>query len=259
MTMKEWSEAKARMTTEVSRKIEHQTAATRFVESRAYIRTNWKTKKFDPSRNPLLDSSSSEEDEAQELNKVPKQPPQKIDAPQIVYEGNRDMMSPDAKDSRDPYAFEDGVRETLQKIEDKSREINNKSAKTVLKRNYAGLMNPPKVLDFAADPVNLGIRPSTAIQLKQADSIVAFNRSLPPSKAKNALPMISANNIGSISRVEKNKKGQAEIVKKFGPIGMIDDFLNNKDSNSCKVSDLGKVRTVSTQSARKKIELLRRH
>jgi hypothetical protein len=64
MTMKEWSEAKARMTTEVSRKIEHQTAATRFVESRAYIRTNWKTKKFDPSRNPLLDSSSSEEDEA---------------------------------------------------------------------------------------------------------------------------------------------------------------------------------------------------
>ena len=259
MTMKEWSEAKARMTTEVSRKIEHQTAATRFVESRAYIRTNWKTKKFDPSRNPLLDSSSSEEDEAQELNKVPKQPPKKSDAPQIVYEGNRDMMSPDAKDSRDPYAFEDGVRETLQKIEDKSREINNKSAKTVLKRNYAGLMNPPKVLDFAADPVNLGIRPSTAIQLKQVDSIVAFNRSLPPSKAKNALPMISANNIGSISRVEKNKKGQAEIVKKFGPIGMIDDFLNNKDSNSCKVSDLGKVRTVSTQSARKKIELLRRH
>jgi hypothetical protein len=67
MTMKEWSEAKARMATEVSRKFEHQNSATRFVESRAYIRTNWKTKKFDPSKNPLLDSSSSEEDESHQV------------------------------------------------------------------------------------------------------------------------------------------------------------------------------------------------
>jgi hypothetical protein len=58
--------------------------------------------------------------------------------------------------------------------------------------------------------------------------------------------MINANNIGSISRIEKNKKGQAEVIRKFGPIGMIDDFLNNKESNSCKVSDQGKIRTLST-------------
>ena len=69
MTMKEWSEAKARMGTEVARKLEHQSSATRLVESRAYVRTNWKTKKFDPTKNPLLDSSSSEEDEAQEMVK----------------------------------------------------------------------------------------------------------------------------------------------------------------------------------------------
>jgi len=69
------------------------------------------------------------------------------------------------------------------------------------------------------------------------DSIISFNRILPPSKQKNALPLINANNIGSISRVEKNKKGMAEIVKKFGPIGMIDDFLDNKESNGCKISD----------------------
>ena len=35
-----------------------------------------------------------------------------------------------------------------------------------MKRNIPGFMHKPKVLDFAADPVNLGIRPSTAIQLK---------------------------------------------------------------------------------------------
>jgi hypothetical protein len=58
--------------------------------------------------------------------------------------------------------------------------------------------------------------------------------------------MINANNIGSISRIEKNKKGQAEVIRKFGPIGMIDDFLNNKESNGCKVSDQGKIRTLST-------------
>lgn len=115
--------------------------------------------------------------------------------------------------------------------------MNNRSAKTVMKRNIPGFMHKPKVLDFAADPVNLGIRPSTAIALKQVDSIISFNRSLPPSKQKNALPLINANNIGSISRVEKNKKGLAEIVKKFGPIGMIDDFLDNKESNGCKISD----------------------
>ncbi len=69
---------------------------------------------------------------------------------------------------------------------------------------------------------------------------------MPPSKQKNALPMINANNIGSISRVEKNKKGQAEVVRKFGAIGMIDDFMDNKESNGCKVSDQGKIRTLST-------------
>lgn len=73
-------------------------------------------------------------------------------------------MSPEGKDSRDPYTFDDKVRDSLQKVEDKSREVNNRSAKTVMKRNHKGLMGaPPKVLDFAADPVNLGIRPSTAI------------------------------------------------------------------------------------------------
>jgi hypothetical protein len=115
MTMKEWSEAKARMATEVARKLEHQNNGTRFVESRAYIRSNWKSKKFDPTKNPLIDSSSSEEeDEAKTVNPQ-KFPQTKSDAPQIVYEGSRDnLMSPDAKENpRDPYTFEDNVRETL--------------------------------------------------------------------------------------------------------------------------------------------------
>ena len=101
-TLKDWSDAKARMGTEAQRKIEHQATGTRFVESRAYIRSNWKTKKFDPSRNPLLDSSSSEEEEAHEVGKTgAKSTQKKADGPQIVYDGSRDaanVMSPETKD-----------------------------------------------------------------------------------------------------------------------------------------------------------------
>ena len=72
------------------------------MESRAYVRSNWKTKKFDPSSNPLLDSSSSEEEEAHEVSKTAaKSTHKKLDGPQIVYEGSREggsVMSPETKD-----------------------------------------------------------------------------------------------------------------------------------------------------------------
>ena len=54
------------------------------------------------------------------------------------------------------------------------------------------------------------------------------------------------------------KKGTIELVSKFNPIGLVEDFTHNNDSHGCKVSMSGKVRTVSVQSARKKIDLLRK-
>lgn len=55
------------------------------------------------------------------------------------------------------------MRSGLEKIDDKYGH-QNKSAKTVMKRNHGpGMFTPAKVFDFASDPVNLGIRPSTAI------------------------------------------------------------------------------------------------
>lgn len=48
-------------------------------------------------------------------------------------------------------------------------------------------------------------------------------------------------------------------MSKFNPIGMVEDFTSNRESHYCKVSQQGKVRTVSTQSARKKIDLLRKY
>jgi hypothetical protein len=63
-------------------------------------------------------------------------------------------------DSIDPYAFEDNLREVLGKSGD-IRDL-TKSAKTVMKRNHNGLLQP-RIVDFSADPLALGIRPSTAI------------------------------------------------------------------------------------------------
>jgi hypothetical protein len=49
--------------------------------------------------------------------------------------------------------------------------------------------------------------------------------------------MISAHNVGSITRVCKDeKKGKVDFVSKFNAIGLVDDFIRNKDSNSCKIS-----------------------
>jgi hypothetical protein len=107
-----------------------------------------------------------------------------------------------------------------------------KSAKTVMKRSF-----PHKMIDLTSDPVGLGIRPSTAIQLKQIERTYNHNKSLPPNKQNQALPLITANNVGSISRVIKDpKKGTVEFMTKFNAIGLIDDFTNNRDSHACKLS-----------------------
>jgi hypothetical protein len=61
-TLKEWSGARARIEGEIKRKLEHVNSATKFAESRAFHRSNFKTKNFNPDNNPLNESTSSSED-----------------------------------------------------------------------------------------------------------------------------------------------------------------------------------------------------
>lgn len=68
MTLKEWSDARARIDIEVQRKLEHVKSATKFQESRAFLRSNFKSKNFNPEKNPL-EESTSEEDEAVDVTK----------------------------------------------------------------------------------------------------------------------------------------------------------------------------------------------
>lgn len=66
-TIKEWSDAKARMEVEIQRKNEHRNFGTNFEKARGFVRSNWKTKNFDPTKNPLvLDSSTDSEDYEEE-------------------------------------------------------------------------------------------------------------------------------------------------------------------------------------------------
>ena len=71
--------------------------------------------------------------------------------------------------------------------------------------------------------------------------------------------MIFSSNIGGIMRLNKDKKGKIEFVNKFNPIGIVEDYANNNESNNCKLSLIGKIRTVSMQSGRKKIDYLRKN
>lgn len=75
--LKEWSEAKERLSVEISRKIEGQNEGTKFEEARGFVRQNYSSKNFDPNLNPLMEdtSSSDEEFEAQTMRPKTGKPP----------------------------------------------------------------------------------------------------------------------------------------------------------------------------------------
>jgi hypothetical protein len=53
------------MEAEIQRRKEHLNEATNFEEARGFVRTNWKTKNWNPNDDPTQDSSSTDsEDEA---------------------------------------------------------------------------------------------------------------------------------------------------------------------------------------------------
>jgi hypothetical protein len=115
------------------------------------------------------------------------------------------------------------------------------------------------VHDLTKDPIGYGIRPSTAIQVKQMEFITNYNKALPKRKQNQAIPMIQSTNIGVLNTLKKDqKKGTTEIMTKFTPIGMVDDFQDANECDKSKFSLQGKARHLSVQSARQKIQNLRK-
>jgi len=53
------------MEAEMQRKKEHQNFATNFEKARGFVRSNWKSKNFNPNDNPCELSSSTDDSEAE--------------------------------------------------------------------------------------------------------------------------------------------------------------------------------------------------
>jgi len=73
--MNEWGQTRGRMEAEIQRRKEHINFATNFEEARGFVRTNWKSKNFNPNDDPTQSDSSEpsygEEDEEEENDQVP--------------------------------------------------------------------------------------------------------------------------------------------------------------------------------------------
>ena len=65
--MREWAQARGRMESETQRRKEHINEATNFEKARGFVRTNWKTKNWNPNDDPTqVDSSTDSEDVPEE-------------------------------------------------------------------------------------------------------------------------------------------------------------------------------------------------
>lgn len=63
--MNQWGQARTRIEAEIQRKKEHNKDATNFEKARGFVRTNWKTKGYDPSCDPTKAYSSTDESEVE--------------------------------------------------------------------------------------------------------------------------------------------------------------------------------------------------
>jgi hypothetical protein len=69
--LNQWAQARGRLESEIQRKKEHLNFATNFEKTRGFVRTNWKSKNFNPGDDPTqFDSSTDESDEETKLERV---------------------------------------------------------------------------------------------------------------------------------------------------------------------------------------------
>jgi hypothetical protein len=68
--MNQWGQARGRIEAEIQRKKEHQNAATNFEKARGFVRTDWKSKNFNPSMDPTILDSSTDESEIEAREKL---------------------------------------------------------------------------------------------------------------------------------------------------------------------------------------------
>lgn len=64
---REWAQARGRMEAEIQRRKEHLNDATNFEKARGFVRTNWKTKNWNPNADPTQDTSSTDSEDEHDM------------------------------------------------------------------------------------------------------------------------------------------------------------------------------------------------
>eukprot|EP00347_Sterkiella_histriomuscorum_P017546 403348926 len=272
-SVKEWSVAKSKVEEEIQRKKEHKEKGSNF-QARAFIRSSWKSKNFNPNDNPLIvESSTDEEDYGNEIAKD-------METVNLNEDDQVLQQSPVSKQKRKVMEYDDTYNQ-IQEEANEEEEVhepnkviqsldNSRFASSSLNMSqfnrFRGAKSGERIRtrfhDLTSNQVQYGIRPSTAVQIQQMRTITQFNKSLPKNKQNQSLPLIQSTNIGVINHIKKDiKKETTELMTRYHQIGVIDDYLDpsTKATTNSKFSMDAKTRNMSVESAKKRIETLRRY
>ena len=67
--MYQWGQARTRIEGEIQRRKEHKVNATNFEKARGFVRTDWRSKNFNPNWDPTVLESSTDDSEIEEREK----------------------------------------------------------------------------------------------------------------------------------------------------------------------------------------------
>ena len=217
--MNEWSEARARMEAEIQRKKEHVNQATNFAKARGFVRTNWKSKNFNPKDDPTQYDSSTDESElaAREREEMEDQ----VDGMTDEYQSPKKASPKKTADSPPQTQF----------FYDVTQQIDHVTHKGSTEEQLATLQ---AIADYNK---NLPKR----------------------RKGKDELPEISTSNITATYRVEKDhKKKTIDIKATYKPVGIVDGFSRSQSATD-KYGISARQAALQRSASAKKIADLRMH
>lgn len=230
--------------------------ATNFEKARGFVRTNWKSKNFNPNNDPChYDTSSDEEDEQRAADLAAEQ--------QDVVKENVRSMNSDAIDEHrerdeddEDYDAEDQEATVVNGTMNRTLVSDSKTRRKFYQNHQPEIVSVSEVTAEGATTVE-----TVADQLATQRAIAEYNKKLPAKrKAKGeSLPDIPTSNIVARKRIVKEyKKTGVKTVEAvtYHQVGMTDGG-EKTDMNEDKYSMAAKQRALHRATSQQKIERIR--